>query len=232
MKIINSINNENNPKRDLGDIQALILHHTGTNKSSRNYLNKIDFISAHYLVAKDGTIYYLMGLDRVAYHAGRSTWDGLKTQNYSLNWNSCGIEVESDGKEFTDEQRIATKELICGLMGYFDVKPNLVLRHRDIAPKRKVDIGDKFFNNEFLSWNEYQNSLNPNYLLTLQIMLNLSQESLDTIARDYQPMTEKEMLEKAKEWKCTKDFKKGLKVLTKPTNYKDFRDCITYGRLK
>lgn len=230
MNIQNSINNENNPKRDLGDIDCVVLHHTGTNNSSKDYLNKDDYISCHYLVAKDGTIYQLMDLNRIAYHAGVSSRTRLKTKNNSLNWCSLGIEVESDGYDFTDKQKSSTKWLIENLMGMFNIPDYLVLTHKLISPARKWDIGSAFYNP--MSWKDYQESLSTNYYLTLQNMLNLPQEAMDSIVQDYQPMTVEEMSEKAKEWNCLEDFRKGLKILKKPQNYKDFRNCIAFGRMK
>lgn len=36
-----------------------------------------------------------------------------------------------------------------------------VLRHKDIAPKRKIDIADTFWKNEYISWGQYIGSLKP-----------------------------------------------------------------------
>jgi N-acetyl-anhydromuramyl-L-alanine amidase AmpD len=33
-----------------------------------------------------------------------------------------------------------------------------VIRHKDIAPGRKIDVGDNFWNNQFKSYLDYQNS--------------------------------------------------------------------------
>ena len=162
MEIIKSINNESNPKRSLGDIKAVVCHHTGStgsDEANKKYLNKDDYISAHYMVGKDGKIYQLMDLDRIAYHAGVSEWKGLKTKGNSLNWCTVGIEINSDGQTFTNAQRRATKTLIIKLMEDYNIEPELVLRHKDIAPGRKVDVGMNFYNNQFDSWEEYQKNL-------------------------------------------------------------------------
>lgn len=160
MDITKSINNENltvgNNKK------LLILHHTASKASLTNnvkYLNRWDYISAHFIVGKKGEIVQLVDDDRVAFHAGLSSWKGIPSKWGSLNWCSIGIEVNSDGYEFTDAQRRATKELIQSLMTKYGIPSELVLRHKDIAPKRKIDVGDNYWNTDYKSWKDYQTSL-------------------------------------------------------------------------
>ena len=159
MNIHTSINNENNPTRALGDIKSVTLHHTGTNADSMNYLNRTDYISTHYLVKKNGEIWQLMENNRIAYHAGVSEWHSLEAKGNSLNWCTVGIEVESDGYDFNEKQKSSTKELILFLMDLYNIPADLVLRHKDIAPSRKWDIGESFYA-PLNSWGEYQLTLN------------------------------------------------------------------------
>ena len=70
-----------------------------------------------------------------------------------------GIEVVSDGHTFTDPQREAVKELVKNLMKEYAITSDRVIRHKDIAPGRKRDIGDNFWNDQFSSFEEYQKSL-------------------------------------------------------------------------
>ena len=163
MQIIPSIQNETTPARDTKDIRAIILHHTGSSGSDEanlKYLNQPDYISTHYLVATTGKIYQCVDDDHTAYHAGVSEWAGLATKGESLNWCTLGIEVNSDGVNFTDEQRQAVKELLLFLMGKYSIGADNVLRHKDIAPKRKTDIGDNFWKDKFVSYHDYQIMLN------------------------------------------------------------------------
>jgi N-acetyl-anhydromuramyl-L-alanine amidase AmpD len=160
MNIEQSINNENNPIRDLKDIQSIILHHTGSNASdeaNKNYLNRTDYISAHYMVGKDGKVYQLMDDDLIAYHAGVSSYKGLNTKGNSLNWNTLGIEVNSNGTDFTDDQRKATKELVEYLAVKYNIPRELILAHKHIAPDRKWDIGENF--HKGMSWNFWLGTL-------------------------------------------------------------------------
>jgi N-acetyl-anhydromuramyl-L-alanine amidase AmpD len=62
---------------------------------------------------------------------------------------------------FTDSQRVEVRKLIQHLMAVFKIPKQNVLRHRDIAPKRKTDIADTFWNNAYKTWADYQNSLTP-----------------------------------------------------------------------
>jgi len=166
MQIINSINNENNPKRNISDIKAIILHHTGstgTDEANKKYLNKDDYISAHYLIGKDGKVYQLMDDDVIAYHAGVSSYTGLEAKGNSLNWCTLGIEINSNGFDFTDSQRVATKELVQYLMKKYNIPYNMVLGHKHIAPGRKTDPGIMLHQN--LSWEVYQKSFNLNTML-------------------------------------------------------------------
>lgn len=148
MKIVNSINNENLSARKLSDIKLIVLHHTGSTASdeaNRRFLNREDYISAHYLVGKDGTVYQLVDDDRIAYHAGISAWSTVEEKGNSVNWCSIGIEVNSDGNDFTDNQREAVFELCKTLIKKYSLNAQAVVRHKDIAPTRKWDIGDAFF---------------------------------------------------------------------------------------
>jgi N-acetyl-anhydromuramyl-L-alanine amidase AmpD len=165
MQIINSINNEHNPKRSLTDIKSVVLHHTGsagTDEANKKYLNKDDYVSAHYLIGKDGKVYQLMDDNIIAYHAGVSSYKGLETKNNSLNWCTLGIEINSNGFDFTDEQKKSVKELAQFLMKKYNIPYTMVLGHKNIAPGRKVDPGIMLHQN--LSWENYQKSFNFNFM--------------------------------------------------------------------
>ena len=60
------VNNEGNPTRSIDDIKSLTIHHTGSEGDSMNYLNRTDYISAHYLVKKNGEVWQLMDNNRDA----------------------------------------------------------------------------------------------------------------------------------------------------------------------
>jgi len=92
-------------------------------------------VSAHYLIARDGTIYHLVADQNIAYHAGVSKMPDGRTD---VNNFSIGIEMANttDGK-FTSDQYAALNQLIASLKKQYPIK--YILGHSDIAPGRKTD---------------------------------------------------------------------------------------------
>lgn len=144
--------------------QFIIVHHTGTKEWTIKWVldglyRRPDFASCHFVVDVNWESYKIGKPDDILWHAGVSSWGKLKDMNnYSL-----GIEViwpMSNGS-FTDSQRVEVRKLIQHLMAVFKIPKENVLRHRDIAPKRKTDIADTFWNATYKTWADYQNSLIP-----------------------------------------------------------------------
>lgn len=101
-------------------------------------------VSAHYVLAEDGTVYRLVPEDRIAWHAGRSYWRGHE----ALNGTSIGIEIvnlHGDRHDYPDVQITALIELCHDIIGRHPaIEPRNVVGHSDIAPKRKDDPGLRF----------------------------------------------------------------------------------------
>jgi N-acetylmuramoyl-L-alanine amidase len=101
-------------------------------------------VSAHYVLAEDGTAYRLVPEDRVAWHAGRSHWRGRE----ALNGTSIGIEIvnlHGDRHDYPAPQIAALIELCHVVIGRHPaIVPRNVVGHSDIAPRRKVDPGLRF----------------------------------------------------------------------------------------
>lgn len=92
-------------------------------------------VSAHYLIARDGTIYHLVADQNIAYHAGSSTMPDGRT---NVNSFSIGIEmVNTLNGKFTASQYDALNQLLTSLKEQYPIK--YVLGHNDIAPGRKTD---------------------------------------------------------------------------------------------
>lgn len=53
---------------------------------------------------------------------------------------------------------MAVRTLLSYLLKELKLTPDKIIRHKDIAPKRKTDIDDSFFNNEYKTFSDYQNS--------------------------------------------------------------------------
>lgn len=159
------------------DHKYLVIHFTGGTTLDGTvswFMNPAARASAHFVVARDGSIVQMVPLDRRAWHAGESEWDGTK----GLNAHSIGIEIVNGGKlRHTDrgwvtwaEREIPAEQVAvvthkqetseAGWHEYtveqIDAVLELcvalnsafgckdVLGHDDIAPGRKVDPGPLF----------------------------------------------------------------------------------------
>lgn len=98
-------------------------------------------VSAHHVLAEDGTVYRLVPEDRVAWHAGKSWWRGRE----ALNGTSIGIEIVNlwgDTNPYPPRQIAALIELCRGILGRHPaIVPRNVVGHSDVAPTRKIDPG-------------------------------------------------------------------------------------------
>ena len=137
----------------------IVLHHTASTAPAEDVAKYLAYnsaqASAHYVVGEAGEVYKIGEDDDILWHAGVSKWDGRT----NLNKYSIGIEINSDGNFFTDAQRVAVKELIQELMLKHKIPHTNVIRHKDVAPRRKWDVGDQFWAKEFKSFKDYQESL-------------------------------------------------------------------------
>jgi N-acetylmuramoyl-L-alanine amidase len=98
-------------------------------------------VSAHYVIARDGTVYQLVDERARAWHAGDSLWGGMT----DLNSASLGIELDNNGAEpFPDVQISALLALLTDLQQRYRIPARNFLGHADIAPKRKGDPSPYF----------------------------------------------------------------------------------------
>lgn len=168
---------KNRKKFEKGNLDTLVIHYTAgaSAESSVNTLSNPNVkASAHVVIARDGTIYQLVPFDTIAWHAGRSQYEGrIGFNNYSI-----GIELDNPGKLEKTE---------AGYQTWYgaDVAPNnvmkavhrnrtqadywhtytskqiqqaellskllidtydikLILGHEEISPSRKIDPGPAF----------------------------------------------------------------------------------------
>ncbi|MTD26004.1 N-acetylmuramoyl-L-alanine amidase [Erwinia sorbitola] len=138
-------------------VRFLILHYTAANDAESLRLLSQGTVSAHYLVPGTGspllnqsTVYQLVAEDKRAWHAGVSEWRGRT----HLNDSSIGIEIVNlgykksskslewypwDGRQINLVARLARD-----IIKRYDITPDRVLGHSDVAPTRKVDPGPLF----------------------------------------------------------------------------------------
>ena len=141
MKFIGSPNFDFKAKRT---IKYIIIHYTGMKNQAvaiKRLQSKVAKVSCHYLVSKSGKIYQMVKDYNVAWHAGKSKWG----KDVNLNKNSIGIELVNKGFENYPKAQIKSLVyLLKKLKTKYKIKPQNLLGHEDIAPKRKVDPGPLF----------------------------------------------------------------------------------------
>jgi N-acetylmuramoyl-L-alanine amidase len=98
-------------------------------------------VSAHYLIAEDGRVLRLVPEDLRAWHAGAGRWGAVT----DVNSRSIGIELANDGKSpFAAPLMDALVNLLGGIVQRWDIPPERVIGHSDMAPGRKIDPGARF----------------------------------------------------------------------------------------
>jgi N-acetylmuramoyl-L-alanine amidase len=148
VKIVDRPSPNSAPRPGGAVVDTLVLHYTELPlQESLDILSdptREHRVSAHYVLAEDGTVYRLVPEERTAWHAGRSSWRGRE----ALNANSIGIEIvnlHGDRHDYPPQQIAALIELCRAILGrYPAIEPNNVVGHSDIAPTRKIDPGLRF----------------------------------------------------------------------------------------
>lgn len=129
-------------------IDMLVLHYTDMADAAAALDRLCDpqaKVSAHYLIAKDGTVYSLVEEGRRAWHAGEAYWRGAR----DINARSIGIELDNPGHglglaPFPAAQMAALVALAGAILGRHPIPPRNVVGHSDVAPRRKRDPGELF----------------------------------------------------------------------------------------
>lgn len=117
----------------------VIIHHTSDDTAAaslRTLTDPVREVSSHYLIGRDGKLYYLVDELARAWHAGDSYWGGAT----DLNSASIGIELDNNGSEPFAEPMIETLLLLLeDLKTRYKIPAANFLGHGDIIPGRKVD---------------------------------------------------------------------------------------------
>jgi N-acetylmuramoyl-L-alanine amidase len=136
------------PRPADGVVDVLVLHYTELSLADSLEIlcdpARPQRVSAHYVLAENGTIYRLVAESRVAWHAGRSHWRGRE----AINATSIGIELvnlHGDRHDYPLQQIAALTGLCTEILArYPAIAPRNVVGHSDIAPGRKIDPGLRF----------------------------------------------------------------------------------------
>jgi N-acetylmuramoyl-L-alanine amidase len=137
-----------NERRAGAPVDILLLHYTGMPTAAGALMRLCEpeaKVSAHYTIDEDGTVYRHVPEDMRAWHAGASYWAGER----DINARSIGIELVNPGHEFgyrdfPAAQIAALIALSQGILKRHPIPPQRVLGHSDVAPRRKIDPGEKF----------------------------------------------------------------------------------------
>lgn len=124
-------------------------------------------VSAHYIIARDGTISRLVDETRNAYHAGKGQLDDYPSYTNKLNRHSIGIEIMAIGTQdemkqylspdkyaaipsemigYTDKQYEALASLLPGIFERHNINVDRthVIGHDEYSVGRKRDPGSLF----------------------------------------------------------------------------------------
>jgi N-acetylmuramoyl-L-alanine amidase len=134
-------------RRGFSRPDSVILHYTGMPTGAEALALLCDpasEVSSHYFVWEDGRVVQLVPEDRRAWHAGRSVWKGQS----DVNSASIGIEIVNPGHDalppFPARQIDGVIALLRDIGARYEIAPERVLAHSDIAPTRKIDPGEHF----------------------------------------------------------------------------------------
>lgn len=124
--------------------ELIVLHYTGMadGPSARARLcDPAAEVSAHWLIHEDGRTEPLVCEARRAWHAGAGAWQGRG----DVNSRSIGIEIANPGdRPFAAPQMRALRGLLPDIMARWNLGPDAVIAHSDLAPDRKSDPGPRF----------------------------------------------------------------------------------------
>ena len=122
-------------------IDMLVFHSFTTNCIASCNLYKV---SAHYLIDEKGEITLLVKEQDRAWHAGQSSWRDIKSD---INSHSIGIEIENKTlgqTPFSEPQIKSIINLSKKIIKKYNILPQNIVGHSDIAPNRKPDPGHFF----------------------------------------------------------------------------------------
>ena len=98
-------------------------------------------VSTHYLISRHGQSTCLVAEDLRAWHAGAGQWQAKD----DMNSRSIGIELDNDGTSpFAASLMNALEPLLKDVLSRWNIPPQNVIGHADMAPGRKSDPGPRF----------------------------------------------------------------------------------------
>jgi N-acetylmuramoyl-L-alanine amidase len=122
----------------------VVLHYTAMQSAAaaRDWLcNPASEVSCHYVIAEDGRLWQLVREVDRAWHAGAGAWGSVG----DVNSRSIGIELANTGAQpFSEPQMAMLEALLQEILTRWDMPPERVVGHSDMALGRKIDPGMRF----------------------------------------------------------------------------------------
>lgn len=144
MQIIKHPSPNFGPRRDTARPDLIVLHYTAMTTAQaalKRLCDPLAEVSAHYLIGRCGQVWQMVDEDQRAWHAGAGAWGGVN----DVNSRSIGIELSNSGAEPFSELLMRSLEgLLQDIMARWDIPPERVIGHSDMAPHRKFDPGPRF----------------------------------------------------------------------------------------
>jgi N-acetylmuramoyl-L-alanine amidase len=117
----------------------IIIHHTAQDsiqQTIKTFTLTRTQVSAHYVIADDGSVVQMLNDYLRAWHAGRGSWG----KDTDINSSSIGIELDNNGTEvFSEPQITSLMALLSKLKKEYNIPTQNIIGHSDIAPTRKND---------------------------------------------------------------------------------------------
>lgn len=153
------------------DISLLIIHYIslppeefGSHYIDDFFLGKLDCnahpyfaqlvnirVSSHCFINRKGEITQYVNFNHRAWHAGISVFQGRE----KCNDFSIGIELEGSNEiPFTEQQYLSLIKLTKSIMQHYPhITADRIVGHCDVAPERKIDPG------QYFNWQKYLSAL-------------------------------------------------------------------------
>src|SRR6056297_365032 len=132
------------PRRHDARPDMIVLHYTAMQSAEAALQRLCDpqsEVSAHYLICETGQVVSLVPEAKRAWHAGAGAWGDVS----DVNPRSIGVELANTSSHpFPEPQIAALADLMHGIMQRWDIRPERVIGHSDMAPLRKADPGRRF----------------------------------------------------------------------------------------
>ena len=129
LNIVSKYSPRNRERKKRPSTEFIVLHTTEGPKAGS--LKKVwQRGEAHYVVDERGRVYRIIHRSRIAYHAGRSMWNG----KVNLDERSIGIEIVGyHNRDLTSAQYAAVKELIKEIQRIYKIPDKSILTHSMVA---------------------------------------------------------------------------------------------------